>query len=396
MTISQFVQVPVTFNEVQKLSITLDYCLRATRTSGSANDHAFYIHSASMAAAVRLLTDDSIIATYNIYCQKDSVVTITIRKASDPSPNSSLAASHQTSLAERRKVSGKRGLLLPDLFIQPRTRHVSGSSDIVTGEKITDESAMVTLRVGKDFVTFTRDYLLGNAGVFSVKRIIMTNIFVGWISAQLAELRILTDICVQHYNADGTLNEVQLTAEIWQHSLIRGPWKDAFAPIWDEYIRQQCEREAMLEVIGREDPNFRQNCQNFIHDLRTFGTNRGAQARLEKTGHEFYMGNPYFNNHVRAKLLSLPVSKMGTLEQVLRNLVSERHHRTLCASHGLAPIMEFALGIVWDKSTAKATFRLKESVGGLSLRGTQQKAKDLVKKGSMAFKNTIGRKGGKK
>lgn len=28
MTISQFVQVPVTFNEVQRLSITLDYCLR--------------------------------------------------------------------------------------------------------------------------------------------------------------------------------------------------------------------------------------------------------------------------------------------------------------------------------------------------------------------------------
>ncbi|KAK7746208.1 hypothetical protein SLS62_009424 [Diatrype stigma] len=345
MTISQFVQVPLTFDEVQKVGITLDYCMNATQTTGPIKDQAFYIHSASMAAAVRLLDDDSIIATYNMYCQKDPVVTISIRKASDPSPNTSISASHQSSLAERRNISARRGLLAPELFIQPRTRHVSGSSDIITGDTIVDENTMVTLRVEKDFVTFTQDYLIGKEGLHYLLDI-MTYTSIGWITAQLADLRPLTDICVQHYTTNGTLMEVQLTADIWQHSLIRGPWKNSFAPIWNEYHRQQCAREDTLETIAARDPKFRQNCKNFIYDLRTFGYNKRAQARLDKTGHEFYMGSPYFNEDVRAQLLDLPVSRVGTLDQVLRALAMKRAGSTICASHDLAPIFESALGIV--------------------------------------------------
>ena len=39
-----------------------------------------------MAAAVRLLSDESILVTYNLYCQKDDVVTILVRGINEPSP----------------------------------------------------------------------------------------------------------------------------------------------------------------------------------------------------------------------------------------------------------------------------------------------------------------------
>jgi hypothetical protein len=58
---------------------------------------AFYLHSASMAAAVRLLSDESILVTYNLYCQKDDVVTILVRGINEPSPNTSRSPSHQNS-----------------------------------------------------------------------------------------------------------------------------------------------------------------------------------------------------------------------------------------------------------------------------------------------------------
>ncbi|RYP70419.1 hypothetical protein DL771_005460 [Monosporascus sp. 5C6A] len=344
MTIAQFTQAVLSLDDVRKTDITLEYCLKATGTTGTVDDYAFYIHSASMAAAVRLLTDGSIIATYNLYCRRDPVVTITIRKATDPSPNTSLSASHQNSQAERRKISAQRGLLVPELFIQPRVPHVSGCSDISTGEAISDEDNMVTLRVGEEFATFTKEYLLG------------------WIGAQLADLRSLTDIRVQYCTSDGMMGEVQLTDEVWQHSLLRGQWKSTFAPVWDDYIRLQCERKTMLEKMTTEFPEFHQKCQNFVHDLRTFGANKGAQARLEQTRHEFYIGGSYCNDSMRSQLLSLPVSKAGTLGNVLRNLAMKRQDSTICASHDMAPIFEFALGVKWDKSSAKAAVSARRTV----------------------------------
>lgn len=98
----------------------------------SVDKYAFYIHSTSMAAAVRLLTDESILVTYKLYCQKDDVVVILVRAVTDPSPNSFKAASHESSLEERRKVS--RGALVPDVFIQPPPRHGSDTVDVSTME----------------------------------------------------------------------------------------------------------------------------------------------------------------------------------------------------------------------------------------------------------------------
>ncbi|KAI0379525.1 hypothetical protein F5Y04DRAFT_282945 [Hypomontagnella monticulosa] len=326
-----------------------------------------------MAAAVQLLSDASILATYNLYCQDDPVVTITIRKAEDPSPNSSRSASYHSSLAAKQKISARRRLLVPDLFVQPTVRHVSGSTDISTMEPIEDESTMVTLLSEGEL--YTKEYLLG------------------WIDSQVSDSKCLTEIQVQQLNADGTIKHIQLTSMVWQKSLIRGQWKKIFGPIWDDYVRCLCEREVKLDRLSESVPGFRQSCHNFIHDLRTYGSNKGSQSRLDETGHEFYMGPPYFDDDTRQKLLSLPAMKAATLETLLKSIALKRKDTTICASHDLAPIFEAILGIKWDKYSAKAFTEARKSSGGIGFHEARGKAKELVKKGSMFLKNTIGRGG---
>lgn len=161
MSITQFEQVTFTYEISNKTDLSLQFVLNVTKTKGHIRDYAFYMHSDSMAASVRLLSDESIIATYNLYCRNDAIVTIAVRPINDPSPNTSHTPSYHSSLAERRKVSQARGLLAPELFIQPKVRHVSGSTDPFTLETIDDEDNMVSLKQGDEFVIFAKDYLLG-------------------------------------------------------------------------------------------------------------------------------------------------------------------------------------------------------------------------------------------
>jgi hypothetical protein len=161
MVLPKFTQKQYTLFDVQTDGITLQNCLNITSTQGSTERFAFYIHSASMAAAVRMLTDESIWVTYKLYCQNDPVVMVLIRDANDPSPNTSRAPSYNNSFAERRKVS--RGKIIPEIFIQPPVRHASGSMDVSTMERIDDvpEFEKVTLNLGNEnFETFTKEYLL--------------------------------------------------------------------------------------------------------------------------------------------------------------------------------------------------------------------------------------------
>lgn len=51
--------------------------------------YSFKIHSASMTATVQLLGDESTAVTWRLYCRQDGVVTIHIRKRTDPSSKSS-------------------------------------------------------------------------------------------------------------------------------------------------------------------------------------------------------------------------------------------------------------------------------------------------------------------
>ena len=108
-----------------------------------------------------MLTDEAILATHQLYCRNDPVVTITVRYADDPSPNSSRAPSHQSSLAERRKVS--RGKIVPELFLRNPVRHTSGEVDLNTLEAIQDvpDEDKVTIELGNgSFKTYTKEYLL--------------------------------------------------------------------------------------------------------------------------------------------------------------------------------------------------------------------------------------------
>lgn len=103
--------------------------LKITNTPGKAEAFAFYIHSASMAAAVPLLNDVSILATHALYRLKDPVVTVLLRDIHEPSPNTSRAAT-------------THDLLVPGIFIQPQARHASDSVDVSTMENIEGEMGL--------------------------------------------------------------------------------------------------------------------------------------------------------------------------------------------------------------------------------------------------------------
>jgi hypothetical protein len=161
MSEPSFLQKDITLSQIRQRGLILNDCLRIVNVKGNPADFSFHIFSASMAAAVRLLSDESVLTTYRLYCQKDPVVVIFIRDANDPSPNTSKAPSHENSLRSRQSTARGRGKLVPELFIRPKPRHVSGSSDIGTLEEIKNEKDMVTVHLGgSDYVTFSKEYLV--------------------------------------------------------------------------------------------------------------------------------------------------------------------------------------------------------------------------------------------
>ena len=143
------------------MGITLQKCCEFAKGHGKAADYAFHMHSESMSAVVQILSDAAIHANWKLYSQRDPAVVIQIRPKSDPSPNTSQAPSHQSSIEERRKVSG--GNLVPEIFIRPKTRTVSGDIDVATEEAIKevaeDNDVMIDIGTGIPHV-FTQEYLL--------------------------------------------------------------------------------------------------------------------------------------------------------------------------------------------------------------------------------------------
>jgi hypothetical protein len=141
------------------------------------------------------------------------------------------------------------------------------------------------------------------------------------------------------------MRKVQLTADIWQRSLIRGAWEKEFSPLWNDYNRIRGSREAILASLSQEFPNFTQSCQNFIHGLRKFSGNKDGEV---------------------------------------------------CAAHDLSPLYEAVLGVEWDKIRGKGV-ALHKQIGGLSLQQQASQpgtARQLAKKGSQFFKSTFGKRGG--
>ncbi|KAL8719744.1 MAG: hypothetical protein Q9225_003288 [Loekoesia sp. 1 TL-2023] len=72
--------------------------------------------------------------TASMYCKNDPIVTIYIRDELNPSPNTSRAVSHATSLNERRKISGQHQS--PDVIIREPKRNTFQSLDIISREPV--------------------------------------------------------------------------------------------------------------------------------------------------------------------------------------------------------------------------------------------------------------------
>ena len=180
-----------------------------------------------------------------------------------------------------------------------------------------------------------------------------------------------------------------LTRDIWESSLVRGPWKDAFNGYWQRFIFTIKSRESQLAGIRNENPNFTQKCKEFICDLRTY-RNPGSHNRLDQTGHEFDLGLPYFEQETVSKLIQLSTMN-GTLADELR-LSNKRMSAEICASHDLSPIFEAALGVSWDKVREKAlTTQHKMTTSRTNAEGTLKK--NLTRKSSQFFGRLKGKKG---
>lgn len=154
----------MTIQQIQAAGVTLKKFLEWTNTTGAETKFSFFIHSNGMSAAVQILNDESIYAVYRLYCQKDPIVTITIRKVNEPSPNSSRAPSHQQILAERRTVSN--GKPVPKLTQQRPIEHSEEAVDEITFETITDKEEMGSIRTSSGSIaSFTVEYLHGKSSL---------------------------------------------------------------------------------------------------------------------------------------------------------------------------------------------------------------------------------------
>ena len=173
--------------------------------------------------------------------------------------------------------------------------------------------------------------------------------------------------------------------------MVRGPWKDAFAPLWQKYTIVTSQRQSAVAQLRRENTKFGDSCQSFIYDLRTYGS-KGSRARLDETGHEFFLGQPYFEPLIVEAILGLPTIQ-GSVSDQLQSLKEKLSDGEMCAAHHLAPIYEAALGFSWNKDLKETINRqhtMKEAT--ISTKGTM--IKKLMHKPSK-FLATVGRKKGR-
>lgn len=138
--VTTFKQVHKSWQEVIMAGVSLQSTLRILDLSPDDRDkYNFYIFSPSMKAAVQLLNDKSVYVTWQLYCQLDPMVEIIVRPLQDVSPNSSRCPSSQASLAQRRKVSGKKSL--SDIIIRPAIEATSENLDVLQNDAHQDPRA---------------------------------------------------------------------------------------------------------------------------------------------------------------------------------------------------------------------------------------------------------------
>ena len=156
-----FSQVKLTLEDIKRDGISLSSVAVMLSLRDPVDEYAFFIHSISMQAAVQMLSDRAIAATWQLYCQNDPIVTIVVRKAKDPSPNTSRAPSYSKALGERRTASGS--LIVPDLPIHTPPRQVSSGIDSYTQQPLADlpeTDKIVVVDDRGDAQALSKEYLI--------------------------------------------------------------------------------------------------------------------------------------------------------------------------------------------------------------------------------------------
>lgn len=182
--------------------------------------------------------------------------------------------------------------------------------------------------------------------------------------------------------------QVRLTSQIWQTSLTRGPWRDPFLALWNKRTAVKSATEDSISNLCKSVPDFSVKCEQVVRDLRVFGQDAGAQARLEGTGDGFYLGLPYFSSSTRKGILGIP-TRNGLVADKLRLLTNKRIETSICASHELAPLFERILCIKWDRSKGKG-FAGHSQMSTAVIRSSSSFA-TLAKKGSVFFRKALDR-----
>ena len=142
----------ISLDDVLKDGLSLPAILQRLKLVGQPDKYSFFMHSASMQAAVRMPRSEAVHATWQLYCQHDS---------DDPSPNSSRAPSYSKALSQRRSASGN--LTVPDIPIHTHPRKVSARIDPVSMEptaNLPENKKVIILPHEGDAQAVSKNYLL--------------------------------------------------------------------------------------------------------------------------------------------------------------------------------------------------------------------------------------------
>ncbi|RLL93713.1 hypothetical protein CFD26_102458 [Aspergillus turcosus] len=342
-----------TFDEIATVGFSLGSMLSFIgRGDQNPNDYNFFIFSDSMKAAVQLLNDKSVFITYRLYCEDDDVVTIIVRPATDPSPNSSQCPSAPESLRQRRKLSGKHNL--QNVFVRPvvpkETKNLDAETLLPISQLPEDQKVVLDLGRGQ-FETFSASYLLGRIPLLASLIVWLILIVVGWIMAEVDKGTPLDNIVVTSITPKGRPSNIKLDKDVWTRSLLRGPTKDQFLGIWNTFSELAVGKTDALNSITQQFPYFENNVKIFIQDLKFFGSKVEARTRLLGTNHVFFLGQPYFSSAAVEKILALPMppsTLQGHLDDLVKKKAERGQEQEFCAAHDLAPIFLRAFDMNWD------------------------------------------------
>jgi hypothetical protein len=162
----------------------------------------------------------------------------------------------------------------------------------------------------------------------------------------------VSDIVIEAFTTKGRAKEVMLTDQIWQTSLLRGPWKNEFQQLWQASKHAAAKKIEALDSL-KQIPGFENMAKLFIRDLKCFSRDEEARFRLEETKHEYYLGGIYFAATTVDKILDMPLVGKSTVKQELdklsRRIMEGEQQNEMCAPHNLAPIFVAAFGLDWEK-----------------------------------------------